>query len=137
LTAYDGLIMSDNNIQSVLVENRSFPPPDGFARNAYPDAAELARLHEHAARDPEGFWAEQARSALVWHKPFTRTLDASAAPNYRWFTDGELNVSSTASTCTWPNGNIDRDHVRGRGRRLAPAQLRPSCTPRSAGSPTR
>ena len=45
--------MSDNNIQSVLVENRSFPPPDGFARNAYHDAAELARLHEHAARDPE------------------------------------------------------------------------------------
>jgi acetyl-CoA synthetase len=85
--------MSDNSLHSVLVENRSFPPPDGFARNAYPDAAELSRLHAHAARDPEGFWAEQARSALVWHKPFTRTLDASAAPNYRWFTDGQLNVS--------------------------------------------
>jgi acetyl-CoA synthetase len=85
--------MTDKSLQSVLVENRTFPPPDGFARNAYPDAAELARLHEHAARDPEGFWAEQARSALVWHKPFTRTLDASEAPNYRWFTDGQLNVS--------------------------------------------
>jgi acetyl-CoA synthetase len=29
----------------------------------------------------------------VWHQPFTRTLDAAAAPNYRWFTDGKLNVS--------------------------------------------
>ena len=34
-----------------------------------------------------------ARRTLHWHKPFTVTLDESEAPNYRWFTDGELNVS--------------------------------------------
>ncbi len=30
---------------------------------------------------------------MQWHKPFARTLDASDAPNYRWFTDGQLNAS--------------------------------------------
>jgi acetyl-CoA synthetase len=85
--------MSDPSIQSSLHENRHFPPADGFAAAAWPDGPQLERLHEHAKRDPEGFWESQARSELRWHKPFTQTLDASAAPNYRWFTGGELNVS--------------------------------------------
>jgi acetyl-CoA synthetase len=85
--------MNDKSIQSSLSETRSFAPPAAFAAAASPDAQELQRLHEHAARDPEGFWADQARSALAWHKPFTQTMDASAAPNYRWFSDGQLNAS--------------------------------------------
>ena len=40
-----------------------------------------------------GFWARMARENLHWHQPFTVALDDSAAPNYRWFTDGKLNVS--------------------------------------------
>src|SRR5262249_1692169 len=39
------------------------------------------------------FWAEQARQEVVWQKPFTVALDDSQAPNYRWFADGQLNVS--------------------------------------------
>jgi acetyl-CoA synthetase len=85
--------MSNTSIQSSLSEERSFPPPADFAHGASPGTHELHRLHEHAARDHEGFWAAQAREALVWHKPFTRTLDASAAPNYSWFSDGQLNAS--------------------------------------------
>jgi acetyl-CoA synthetase len=85
--------MNDKALQSVLQENRLFPPEDAFARNAYPDAAELQRLREHASRDPEGFWSEQAHANLRWHKPFTQVLDAGEAPNYRWFADGKLNVS--------------------------------------------
>jgi acetyl-CoA synthetase len=85
--------MSSRSLQSVLHENRLFHPAEAFARNSHPGAAALALLREHAQRDPEGFWAEQARSALHWHKPFTQVLDAARAPNYRWFTDGKLNVS--------------------------------------------
>ena len=43
--------------------------------------------------DPNGFWADLARRELHWQTPFTVTLDDSKAPNYRWFTDGQLNVS--------------------------------------------
>ena len=85
--------MNDKSIQSSLAETRRFPPPADFAAVASPNAAELQQLHAAAARDPEGFWATQARQELQWHKPFTQTLDDSAAPNYRWFTDGNLNVS--------------------------------------------
>ena len=35
----------------------------------------------------------RARDELLWHKPFTKTLDESNAPFYKWFHDGELNAS--------------------------------------------
>ena len=85
--------MSSQNIESVLVEERRFPPSTEFTARARLKPAALKALHAEAAADYEGFWARQARSELRWHKPFTVTLDASQAPNYRWFTDGELNVS--------------------------------------------
>jgi acetyl-CoA synthetase len=84
---------SSDHIESVLGETRSFPPPPQFARHARLDAEALAALHRQAEQDPLGFWAQLARTQLSWRRPFTVTLDESAAPNYRWFTDGELNVS--------------------------------------------
>src|SRR6185295_14915642 len=48
-----------------------------------------------AERDFEGFWAKLARENLLWHKPFTKILDESKAPFFRWFHDGELNASYT------------------------------------------
>ena len=50
-------------------------------------------LCAEADRDYEGFWGKLARELLIWHKPFTKILDESKAPFYRWFDDGELNVS--------------------------------------------
>ena len=85
--------MSDQSIQSVLSETRLFPPPAAFAAAAHPGSAELETLRQRAASAPEAFWAEQARAELHWHTPFTETLDESAAPNFRWFADGRLNVS--------------------------------------------
>jgi acetyl-CoA synthetase len=85
--------MNDKSIQSSLSETRRFAPSPAFAAAAAPNARDLQRLHEQAAGDPEGFWADLARQELQWHTPFARTLDASAAPNYRWFTDGRLNAS--------------------------------------------
>ena len=85
--------MNNQDIKSVLVEERSFPPSPEFTAAARLDAAGVAALREEAARNYKGFWARQAQSELRWHKPFSVTLDESAAPNYRWFADGELNVS--------------------------------------------
>jgi acetyl-CoA synthetase len=85
--------VNNQNIQSVLVEERSFPPSDEFTATARLKPADVAALREEAARNHKGFWARQAQKELRWHKPFSITLDDSRAPNYRWFTDGELNVS--------------------------------------------
>ena len=81
-------------IESVLVENRVFAPPESFARQATISGMEQYRaLCDEAERDHAGFWARLAREQLLWHKPFTRSLDESDAPFYKWFEDGELNVS--------------------------------------------
>src|SRR4029453_7019454 len=85
--------MADSNIQSVLLEERSFAPPSEFASRAQLTPAALEALHAQAAKDPAGFWADLARKELHWQTPFTVTLDETKAPNYRWFTDGKLNVS--------------------------------------------
>ena len=85
--------MAEKNIQSVLHEARVFPPPRHFSERAAPNAAELKRLYDAAAKDYVGFWADLAVAEMVWHRPFSVPLDDSDAPNYRWFTDGELNVS--------------------------------------------
>ncbi len=85
--------MSSQNIKSVLIEERLFTPSPEFVEKARLKAADIEKLRAEAASDYTGFWARQARSELRWHKPFSVTLDESSAPNYRWFTDGELNVS--------------------------------------------
>ena len=83
----------NKNIESVLAESRVFAPPPAFVAQASLKAQDLEALHRRAAADPQKFWADLARTEIAWHKPFTVTLDDSAAPNFRWFTDGELNVS--------------------------------------------
>ncbi|TFZ04199.1 acetate--CoA ligase [Ramlibacter rhizophilus] len=82
-------------IESVLVENRVFPPPESAvqgARIAGMQAYEA--LCREAEDDFEGFWARLARENVEWTRPFTRTLDESRAPFYRWFDDGQLNASA-------------------------------------------
>ncbi|RYG86594.1 acetate--CoA ligase [bacterium] len=80
-------------MSSILSETRRFPPPADFAAAAHPDVRELAALHAAADAEPDAFWGAQAREALVWQRPFGQVLDESEAPNFRWFADGELNVS--------------------------------------------
>ncbi len=82
-------------IESVLVENRVFPPDEQTVKNARISGMDAYHaLCVEAEKDPDGFWSRLARENLVWTKPFTRTLDESNAPFYKWFDDGELNASA-------------------------------------------
>jgi len=84
--------MSD--IESVLQEHRVFPPPAEFAKQAnISGMAAYEALCAEAEKDYEGFWARLARENILWHKPFSKTLDQSNAPFFKWFSDGELNIS--------------------------------------------
>ena len=81
-------------IQSVMHESRIFPPPAGFAKDAaIPSMEAYDALTKQAQDDYEAFWAKLAREHIAWHKPFTRVLNEDGAPFYKWFEDGELNVS--------------------------------------------
>ena len=80
-------------IQSVLVENRVFPPNESMVKAARISGMEgYNALCAEAENDFEGFWARLARENVVWTKPFIQTLDESNAPFYKWFDDGELNA---------------------------------------------
>ncbi len=84
-----------SNIESVLVENRVFPPTAAVEKGArISGMAAYEALCAEAEKTPDAFWSRLARENLAWTKPFTRTLDESNAPFYRWFDDGELNASA-------------------------------------------
>jgi acetyl-CoA synthetase len=83
-----------SNIQSVMHENRVFNPSEAFVKQANVSGmAAYKAMCAEAEKDYAGYWAKLARETLLWKKPFTKTLDESNAPFYKWFEDGELNVS--------------------------------------------
>lgn len=83
------------SIESVLTETRVFEPSAEFVKSANVSGMQAyQKLCAEAEADYEGFWAKLARELLVWHKPFTKTLNETNAPFYKWFEDGELNVSA-------------------------------------------
>ena len=98
--------MSNETLENLSREDRSFPPSPEFAAMA--NGKE--ELYAAAEADYEGFWAEQARSYLTWSKDFTQTLDWSNAPFATWFADGELNA---AYNC------VDRHVEAGKGDKVA------------------
>ncbi len=82
-------------IESILVENRVFPPPADLVKQANVSGMEgYQALCDEAKRDPDAFWARLANENLVWTKPFTQVLDESRAPFYKWYPDGRMNVSA-------------------------------------------
>ncbi|MDO8413757.1 MAG: acetate--CoA ligase [Gallionellaceae bacterium] len=83
------------HIESNLNENRIFAPGAAFVAQAnISGMAAYQALCQEAAHDYAGYWARLARTHLAWHKPFQKVLDESKAPFFKWFEDGELNVSA-------------------------------------------
>jgi len=74
-------------IEALLKENRSFPPPEDFARQANLNDPEI---YTRAAEDPEAFWADVARG-LDWFHPWEQVLHWEV-PFAKWFVGGKLNA---------------------------------------------
>ncbi len=69
-------------------------PSDEAVRNATISGMDAYKaLCAEADADYEGFWAKRAREMVSWKEPFTKILDESNAPFFKWFPDGKLNVS--------------------------------------------
>ncbi len=84
---------SSEELNSVLVEKRVFPPPADFSRRAHIRSMEdYRRLWDEAERDPEGYWGARAREELYWKEPFQTVLDWKP-PNARWFVEGRTNLA--------------------------------------------
>ncbi|WP_457336190.1 acetate--CoA ligase [Rhizobacter sp. P5_C2] len=75
-------------------EHKVYPPPAALAKAAHVSGmAAYDKLCAEAEADYEGYWARLAREMVTWKTPFTKTLDSSQAPFFKWFEDGTLNVS--------------------------------------------
>ncbi len=71
-----------------------YPPPAAAVKGAHVSGIEAyQKLVAEADADYEGYWARLAREFVAWKTPFTKVLDESAAPFFKWFEDGTLNVS--------------------------------------------
>jgi acetyl-CoA synthetase len=79
-------------IESVLNEDRIFPPPPEFSANANVKSfEEYERIYDEAAKDVPAFWAQQAE-ALDWFKKWDTVLEWNE-PFAKWFVGGKLNIS--------------------------------------------
>ena len=76
-------------LENLLTEDRKFEPSPEFAAKAKGKPG----IHEDAAADYLDFWHRQALQRITWHKEPTQVLDDSNPPFFRWFADGELNIS--------------------------------------------
>jgi acetyl-CoA synthetase len=100
------------NIESVLHEKRVFAPPAEMVKNAAISGMDAYKaLCAEAERDFNGFWSRLAKENLLWQKPFTRVLDESNAPFYKWYEDGELNASFNCLDRHLTNGNADKTAI--------------------------
>ncbi len=79
-------------MESVLQENRKFPPTTEFAKNAHISGMDTyKKMHAESINEPEKFWAGIA-DELHWFKKWDKVLDKSDAPNYKWFSGGTTNI---------------------------------------------
>jgi acetyl-CoA synthetase len=91
---------SERTIETLLLEERRYPPPPEFAEqaNAQPE------LYEPGL---EEFWAQHARDRVTWETPFGRVLEWEL-PYAKWFLGGRLNVAYNCVDRHVENGLGDR-----------------------------
>ena len=79
-----------------MSEEKIYNVPADVAKRAWIDDAKYKEMYERSIKDPEGFWAEQAKQFITWSKPWTQVSDWSYDANnlhIKWFIGGKLNVS--------------------------------------------
>ncbi|HZH41801.1 MAG TPA: acetate--CoA ligase [Gemmatimonadales bacterium] len=77
-----------DRIETLLDEQRTFPPPSGFKAQAQ---VRDDSIYKKAKTDREAYWADWAKQ-LEWIKPWNRVLEWKP-PHAKWFLGGKLNAS--------------------------------------------
>ena len=93
-------------------ERKVFYPGQQAVQSARISGMDAYRaLCAEAEADFTGFWGRLAREQLKWQQPFTRVLDESKAPFFRWFDDGRINLSYNFLDVHVEAGNGDRTAI--------------------------
>ncbi|HEY7972887.1 MAG TPA: acetyl-coenzyme A synthetase N-terminal domain-containing protein, partial [Xanthobacteraceae bacterium] len=65
------------------MSEKIYDVPSSWTKRAFIDDGKYQTMYAHSVKDPNAFWAEQARE-LHWDEPFTTVLDDSNPPFYKW-----------------------------------------------------
>ena len=77
------------------MSDKIYDVPAEWRKRAFVDDAKYKEMYDRSIKDPNGFWAEQAKR-IDWIKPFSKVKNTSYDPHnvsIKWFEDGTLNVS--------------------------------------------
>ncbi|MCX6527964.1 MAG: AMP-binding protein, partial [Actinobacteria bacterium] len=97
---------SHDAIDDLLLEQRKFPPTDGFKKQTLITGT---HLYDEANQDYEAFWARQADELVSWDTKWD-TICEWKLPYSKWFIGGSLNVSYNC---------LDRHVLAGKGDKVA------------------
>ena len=95
-------------IDSVMHEERLFPPPSEFSANAAIGSMDdYQKLYDAAKADPDKFWGDIGSQELHWFAPFDTVCQQSGS-NVQWYTGGKTNISYNCLDANIAAGNGDR-----------------------------
>lgn len=81
------------SIDQLLKETRRFQPSQSFVDDSLLSSNDRYQtLYQESIEQPDLFWSGVAQN-LHWFKPWSRILDKSRRPFFRWFVDAQTNVS--------------------------------------------
>jgi len=76
-----------------MLQDKYYPNRKVFKDARIKNMCEYNELMEWAKEDYEGYWDHFAKEKIDWIEPYTKVLDESNAPFYKWFVGGKLNVT--------------------------------------------
>jgi acetyl-CoA synthetase len=76
------------------MSDKIYDVPSAWQKRAFADSAKYEEMYARSIKDPNGFWAEQAKR-IDWIKPFSKVKNTSYTGNVsiKWFEDGSLNAA--------------------------------------------
>ena len=80
--------------EEVPMSDKIYDVPAEWRKRAFVDDAKYKEMYDRSIKDPNGFWAEQAKR-IDWIKPFSKVKNTSYDPHnvsIKWFEDGTLNA---------------------------------------------
>src|ERR1044072_3867741 len=78
------------------MSDKTYDVPAEWKQRGFIDDAKYQAMYERSVKDPNGFWAEQAKR-IDWMRSFTKVKNTTYGPgnvSIKWFEDGTLNVSA-------------------------------------------
>ena len=99
-----------NSINNILEENRAFPPSKEFSNSSIiKSKKDLFDLREKARKNPIEFWDSYAKTEIDWFRPYETVLDGNKAPFFKWFPEGQLNITYNCLDRHIKNGLGDKN----------------------------